>query len=298
MVSYCKFSWYSPLSSATHDDVMSFDREVTASLSTIDIENEQQLPPQSPRVQRESVSCTSTSEQEQNPGEKPSDMVTSKPAIAAAQVNTTPTTPTLALIQFGSELISMLKQRDATVTRKKDKIEELKHRQTTVEGYLSGKDAKIQRMSKEAEEMESKLKEERKKKEAGEEDLRNKQKRIEQLEGYVYQKNMELQQEKDDKHETCQQLREQLKQAEEGISMAAQRILHLQEDADKTYREVEITHGEREKIITVLTWMRADLAEEQERQRKYTKCTILVLLSIIFILFAIVVEVVPQYCMN
>ena len=320
------FQTFSAHAPATGDDSASaVGRDVAASPPVETVGRNDQPPPQGHATLRgSSVSIYDgpDCEQEQNPGKLPSDLVTSNsaPSAGAQPASDPPPPPSLMHSLLGSiptlttlleKRESTLEKQDAVVAAKKDKIKELKDRQKTVEGYLSDKEGKIQRMTGEAKQMETKLQEVKEKQEKAQEDLRNKQQRIEQLEGYVYQKDMELQQEKDDKHETCQQLREQLKQAhadleeektaeqksEKRLSTGSKRMVHLQEDMEKANREVEITRREQEKIKTVLEWMQDDVNEEQrKRQTKYTKGAILGFVCVIFALIAFIVHVVPQYC--
>ena len=280
---------------------MSVGRDIHHDVETIS--SDQQAPPQSPTTPRDPVSCTSTGEQEQNRGEQPSDMVINQAQLTTGAHPTATDAPssTQSALDTLNRVARMLERRDSTVDKKKGKIKELKERQTELQGYLTENNKKIEQQKNEAEQTKSKL----------QETLENANQKINQLEDDVFQKDRELQQEKDDKNETCEQLREQLEQAhtelEEAKSESERNLVEaqiqcLQDVVDRANSEACL---ERSKINDVLEWTEKDLVKEQdelqtilERQKKYTICTILVFISITVVLIALLVQVVPQYCLN
>jgi hypothetical protein len=251
---------------------------------------------------RTAVQVSGTSKQEESQSHESSDMVASGPVIA-------PSPPSHSHKLLDKVLDLFKREKDeksgmaANLEKKKEKMKVLKERKDKVEGYLSDKEKKIERLESEAKQMQLELDEERMKRK----NLDKKEKRLKRLEDDVFQKETQLRQEKEEKHEKCErvtELEEQLRQAhaelekekdakedtKRELAQASERVRALQKDVKKASSEVGITEEEKKKIECVLEWMRRDLEEGKEeveqlncmlaRQKEVmiTYCSIMILL--------------------
>ena len=244
-----------------------------------------------------------------------SDIVTTQPSLAT---NGSSDSSSNKIVDILDKVTSLLLSREADMQRKKEKVKVLKERKEEVEGYLTEKNSKIEKMEAEAHTMEVRFAEEKWRRERAQEDLADRENKIKQLQENIYQMDMQLKEEKDNKEEKCAQLQEQLgkaqtslrsetagkEKAEAKLEEANKRLKGSQEDVDKVNYEVKTTQKEREKIEHVLEWTQKDLmrAEEGEldwerKRRLGIQYTILFLLAMVFVLTGVLVEVIRR-CMS
>ena len=255
-------------------------------------------------VTRTAVQVSGTSKQEESQiSHESSDMVASGPVIATSPRSDS----SHKLLDKVLDLFKREKDEKTgmatNLEKKREKMKVLKERKDTVEGYLSDKEKKIERLESGAKQMQLELDEERMKRK----NLEKKEKRLKRLEDDVFQKETQLRQEKEEKHEKCErvtELEEQLRQAhaelekekdakedtKRELAQASERVRALQKDVKKANNEVGITEEEKKKIECVLDWMRRDLEEGKEeveqlncmlaRQKEVmiTYCSIMILL--------------------
>ena len=282
-------------------------RNASSTVETVDSNSSLPHHQVSKDVNRPEV-CT---EQEQSQNKEMSDMVASQATNGASNSK---------LVDTFHMMASLLSKKDANLEKKKEKVKELKGRKEQVEGYLTEKEKKIERLEQETHDMRLKLAEGEWRCEKAQKVLEEKENKIAQLQDYVFQKDRELQEEKDEKQEKCGQLRDQLEQAQADLKLETaakekaeakaklaavnERLKDLQEDVNKAAHDVTVTKEEYEKVKHVLQWTNDDLVEEEDElktiiewQRKRNTgiiYTILVLLSMTVVLAAVLLEVVRR----
>ena len=180
------------LASATEDDQTSAVRNIPEGHNVETVSSDRQAPPQSPMAQRGSVTCTSTSEQEQNHGEQSSDiMVISKPALPATCATPQPDSTQPRKDAVIERKDAAIERKDAVIERKDAAIERKDAAIERKDAAITKKDAAIERKDKEINELE---------------------KRKRDLERYLLEKDDKIKQQKE-KQSTSEKEQEKLKKA-------------------------------------------------------------------------------------